>query len=109
MISSISNFIQFCLLGRVNFNYAPFFGAISFCATLVGIKFTNSYIRKSGRQSIILIFLLSALTFAFFSLPVKMVKNYFDDFHNLKDMAWYDIAKKISTLAAKSADYPFEN
>jgi hypothetical protein len=77
MISSMSVFIQFCLLGSVNYSYAAIFGVTSLFAAALGITLINKFVRKSGRQSVILIFLLTALIIAFLSLPIKIVSNYF--------------------------------
>jgi uncharacterized membrane protein YfcA len=98
MISSVSVFLQFSLLGRVNYSYAVLLVVTAFIATKAGITFTNAYIKKSGRQSIILLFLITILSVAFLSLPIKMITNYVGNRADMQDLPWYEIAKKISTL-----------
>lgn len=100
----MSVFIQFSLLGSVNYAYAVIFGVVALFAAGLGITRINNYIKKSGRQSVILMFLLTALIIAFLSLPAKMVDNYFERRQEFIGMPWWEIAKEISSLASSIAN-----
>jgi len=51
--------------------YALTFGAITVCSAFVGLKGIGEYVKRTGRQSIILVILTMVLTMALLSLPLK--------------------------------------
>lgn len=106
MISSLSVFLQFCLLGSVNYSYAVLFGAAGLCAAALGITQINKHVKKSGRQSVILVFLLTALTFAFVSIPIKMAANFIERQAQFGDKGLWEIAKEIASMGPPSSPSP---
>lgn len=53
--------------------YAALFGAMTFISAYVGIKSVNIYLKKTGKQSRILICLIICLTLALVSLPINYI------------------------------------
>jgi uncharacterized membrane protein YfcA len=71
MVASISVALQFTMLGQLLLPFALLFGAITLVSVYVGIVGVNAYIKKSGKQSVILILLSVVLTMALVSLPLN--------------------------------------
>ena len=53
--------------------YALLFGGMTFISAYIGIKAVNVYLKKTGKQSRILICLIICLTLALVSLPINYI------------------------------------
>ena len=73
MIASISVAVQFAFIGQMNPYYAALFGGMTFISAYAGIKSVNIYLKKTGKQSRILICLIICLTLALISLPINYI------------------------------------
>jgi hypothetical protein len=73
MIASISVASQYIFMEQLNIYFSGLFGLITIVAAYVGIKSVNTYIEKSGKQSIIAIILVIVLILSLVSLPFKFL------------------------------------
>ena len=73
MVASISVAAQYLYLGALNPYYSALFGSMTLICAYVGIKMVNIYIKKSGKQSVIMIILAVCLILALVSLPINYV------------------------------------
>jgi hypothetical protein len=73
MIASISVASQYIFMEQLNIYFSGLFGLITIVAAYVGIKSVNTYIEKSGKQSIIAIILVIVLVLSLVSLPFKFL------------------------------------
>jgi len=71
MIASICVALQFIFIGAMNLTYAGIFGVLTLGSAFVGLHFIGAYVKKTGKQSIILVILTLVLTLALISLPMK--------------------------------------
>lgn len=73
MIASIAVVVQFIYLDQLYWGYSAEFGVITVFAAFTGIQAINSYVKKSGKQSVITLLLVIVLTLAILSLPLKFL------------------------------------
>jgi len=71
MVASFSVMIQFFLIGKLLLPFALLFGLVTLVSVYIGINGVNYYVKKSGKQSIILVLLTGVLTLALLSLPLN--------------------------------------
>ena len=71
LIASIAVASQFAYLQVIYWGYALIYMLITVIAVWIGISMVNVYVKKTGKQSIILIILVICLTLAFVSIPLK--------------------------------------
>lgn len=62
---------QFAYLGVIYWSYCLIFSIITVISAYVGISQVKKYIKRTGKQSIILIMLVFCLSLAFVSIPLK--------------------------------------
>lgn len=73
LIASISVSSQYAYLGLLNPYYSALFGISTVFCALTGIKAVNYYVKKSGKQSVIMILLVIVLVMAVISLPINYI------------------------------------
>ena len=71
MIASMATTFQFVYMDQLYWGYAGLSGLITFFSAFCGIYFINIYVKRSGKQSIITIFLALELILGLLSLPLK--------------------------------------
>lgn len=64
---------QFAYLQLIYWGYAILYMVITVFAVFLGIYSVNIYVKKTGKQSIILIILVICLALAFVSIPLKAI------------------------------------
>jgi len=70
MIASIVVALQFWLLGQLNLAFAILLGAVTLISAYAGITGVNAYVKRTGKQSTILVILTIVLTVALFMMPL---------------------------------------
>ncbi|CDW89908.1 UNKNOWN [Stylonychia lemnae] len=76
LISSISVSFQYWYLGMLNKQFIVALGIICIIGCYIGLKIVQVKVKKSGRQSIIVVALAIVLFASFFMIPVKyLLKN----------------------------------
>lgn len=71
LVASVAVASQFAYLGVIYWGYALLYMVITILSVWTGIYSVNIYVKKTGKQSIILIILVICLVLAFVSIPLK--------------------------------------
>jgi len=71
LVTSLTVALQFFYLGDMNLYFATLFGATTIVSAYVGIKGVQTYINRTGKQSLITIILATCLILALVSLPIN--------------------------------------
>lgn len=88
MWASLSVAILFACNGELDWEWAVFFGFMTFISAFTGIRGINWYIKRSGKQSTIAFILTGCLIAAIVMLPINAILK-------------ADIAKKVVKKTAK--------
>ena len=75
LLISISSVTQFAVAKLVVWNYAAWTGLISVASTVVGVKVVNEIIKRTGRQSVLVLILATLIVISFAILSVKSIEK----------------------------------
>jgi len=78
MIMSISTMLQFAVEGKLDAVYEAIFGMLGLLATYGGLTILNRVLKRTGKQSPIVIMLVVVMCVSLAMMPLKLMKTGLD-------------------------------
>lgn len=87
-LSSSLATIQFALVDQIVWHYAIWYSAVTICATLLGQRLCEVYVRRTGRYSLITLSIAGVLLFSFVALSFVGTRQVLEDIRYGNQMWW---------------------